>query len=74
MPRKPTFLVPVQMPGTEGDCWCLKDRSSPVIGPLVALTDKGTPARESRTGTQLVSPAAGCEKKKRHLWNSASEH
>jgi len=37
---------------------------------------KGVPARESRTGTQLVSPAAGCEKKKKkkHLGNRASEH
>ena len=26
---------------------------------------KGAPARESRTGTRLVSPAPGCEKKKR---------
>ena len=25
---------------------------------------KGVPARESRTGIRLVSPAAGCEKKK----------
>ena len=25
---------------------------------------KGVPARESHTGTRLVSPAAGCEKKK----------
>jgi len=25
---------------------------------------KGAPARESRTGTRLVSPAASCEKKK----------
>ena len=27
------------------------------------LYTKGVPARESRTGTRLVSPAAGCEKK-----------
>ena len=26
---------------------------------------KGVPARESRTGARLVSPAAGCEKKKK---------
>ena len=25
---------------------------------------KGAPARETRTGTRLVSPATGCEKKK----------
>jgi len=29
----------------------------------MAAERKGTPARESRTGTRLVSPAAGCEKK-----------
>jgi len=34
---------------------------------------KGAPARESRTGTRLVSPAAGCQKK-RHLWDLALEH
>ena len=26
---------------------------------------KGAPARESRTGTLLVSPATGCQKKKK---------
>ena len=26
---------------------------------------KGAPARESRTGTRLVSPTQGCEKKKK---------
>ena len=26
---------------------------------------KGAPARESRTGTRLVSPATGCQKKKK---------
>lgn len=35
---------------------------------------KGAPARKSRTGTPLVSPATGCEKKKWHLWNRALEH
>jgi hypothetical protein len=36
---------------------------------------KGVPARESRTGARLVSPAAGCEKKKKgHLWNRTLEH
>ena len=35
---------------------------------------KGAPARESRTGTRLVSPTPGCEKKKKgYLWNKASE-
>ena len=29
--------------------------------------DKGAPARESRTGTWLVSPALGYEKKNEHL-------
>ena len=33
---------------------------------------KGAPARESRTGTWLVSPTPGCEKKG-YLWNKASE-
>ena len=28
---------------------------------------KGAPARESRTGTRLVSPAAGYEKKKKDV-------
>jgi len=28
---------------------------------------KGAPARESCTGTQLVSPAKGCEKKRKPL-------
>ena len=31
---------------------------------ICALTSKGAPARESRTGTWLVSPAAGTKKKK----------
>ena len=35
---------------------------------------KGASARESRTCPQLVSPATGCKKKKRHLWSRASEH
>ena len=35
---------------------------------------KGAPAWESHTGTRLVSPATGCQKKKRHLWSRASEH
>ena len=39
------------------DLSILKPRSTTVDA-------KGVPARESRTGTRLVSPAAGCEKKK----------
>ena len=39
-----------------------------------AVNSKGVPARESRTGTRLVSPATGCKKKKGHLRNRASEH
>ena len=31
--------------------------------PVTAGTVKGAPAWESRTGTRLVSPASGCEKK-----------
>ena len=33
--------------------------------PLVAI--KGAPAQESHTGTWLVSPAPGCEKKKKDM-------
>ena len=44
----------------------LKSRSSllPGIGGSVGLSVKGAPARESRTGTRLVSPARDREKKK----------
>ena len=36
---------------------------------------KGALAQESHTSTQLVSPATGCQKKKKiHLWSRASEH
>ena len=39
------------------------------------VKDKGAPAQESHTGTRLVSPDTGCQKKKkRHLWSRASEH
>ena len=30
----------------------------------LSFLHKGVPARESRTGNRLVSPAAGCKKKK----------
>ena len=40
----------------------LRDRDSRLS--FVYPPIKGVPARESRTGTRLVSPAAGCEKKK----------
>ena len=38
------------------------------------VLNKGAPAWESCTGTRLVSPATGCQKKKKHLWSRASEH
>ena len=44
------------------------------VGLRTPNAGKGAPARESRTGTRLVSPAAGCKKKKRHLWDLALEH
>ena len=37
------------------------------LGNRSLCVSKGAPGRESRTGTQLVSPASGCEKKKRPL-------
>ena len=36
-----------------------------LIPELDPPSSKGVPARESRTGPRLVSPATGCEKKKR---------
>ena len=51
---------------------CLPAAAAQTMWPNPSPT-KGAPARESRTGTRLVSPTPGCEKKKGYLWNKASE-
>ena len=37
----------------------------PIFFSSIIARYKGAPARESRTGTRLVSPATGCQKKKK---------
>ena len=42
-----------------------KERREKMTQVGVIDSDKGVPARESRTEIRLVSPAAGCQKKKK---------
>ena len=44
-----------------------------IVRNTLEIISKGVPARESRTGTRLVSPATGSEKKIGGLHNRASE-